>query len=409
MGYFIQPDDPMLAQSPAQGLLPAPAKPDPALVQEIVQMIDTSLTHLAEKSSPDDPQYYEDGIWHFGGKPMAGKCWTFSAGPAGAAAALWKWRQDRLDTLDDAAKARQDWLRRVAIETFETALKDHLKPDGDLSDLASHREFFNIDFITTYLLLKDTLDDDIRQRWLDAMRRQVDWMMKTGNLPNPTLPGWEGKSWKGTDGWYVNGNVELCKAEFVYLVWQATGEQKYKDLYELQWKHTLRPSQQRWKGYGLFFFKEPARADGSDGSAFVTEANNVPGFDPEYGMLQLSTAARLYAKSRDPRVLRLTNLLLNSLLPRLDRKTMILDATYGSRHSVTTQFSTCAPEILVWLGGRDDLSPLLADHINKAVKPVLLESARKNWGHPGIYRAYGFDLAALLEALFPQGASGPAR
>jgi hypothetical protein len=313
------------------------------------------------------------------------------------AAVLWRYRQDHLGSLDEAAKARQQWLRQVAIETFDRALKDHQKPDGDFSDLgASHREFFTIDFVNTYLLLKETLSEDTRERWLSAMRSQVSYMMTSGNYPNPEWSDWP--PWKATDGWYVNGNVELAKAEYLYLVWRATGEQKYKDLYELQWKHTLSPSMARWKGYGLFYLKEPTKADGSDGAAFVTEANNKPGFDIEYGGLQLGIAARLYMKSHDPRVLRLANLLFNALRPHLDEQTMVLDGTYGSRHSNFSMFHMCAPEILAWLGGRSDLLPMLPAHLDKAVKPALVETAKANSGHPGSYRAYGFDLGAMLEA-----------
>ena len=392
VALFVVPDDPLLAQGQSAIRLPSPVKPDPALVQNIVQAIDESLVLLSEKGSDTDTQYYEDGIWHF--PNTSSGMWLYGAGPAGMAAALWDWRQHHLDSLDAATKARQDWLHKIAVETFDRALKDHQKPDGDFADLTGHRVFFTIDFVNTYLLLKDTLDADTRQRWLAAMAIQVQFLMQHGELPNPAL----GNNWKGTDGWYVNGNVELCQAEWLYLVWKATGEQKYKDLYERQWKKTVRPSP-RWKGYGVFYFKQPTRSDGADGSAFLAEANVVPGFDPEYGTLQLSAAARLYMKSRDPRALRLTNLLLNSLLPSLNKDTMVLDATYGSRHSTYPLFQVCAPEVLAWLGGRSDLLPMLSDQFNKGVKAPLLQNARTNQGAPGIYRAYGFDFAAMLETI----------
>ena len=390
IGRFLSPDDPILQTGPAVVFA---AKPDPAFIRNVAASIDKVLTLLAEKSSPTDTQYYEDGIWHCKTQAQPGG-WPYCAGPAGMAAVLWKWRQEHPETLDAAAKARQPWLRQTAIDTFERALKDHQKPDGDLSDLgSSHRDFFTIDFITTYLLLKETLDEPTRQRWLSAMTRQVEFMMKSGDLPNPAAPGW-----KATDGWYTNGNVELSEAEWLYLVWQATGEQKYKELFELQWKHTLSPIRVRWKGYGLFYLQMPTKTDGSDGSAFVTEAGGLPGFDREYAKLQLSLTARLFLKSHDARALRLANLLLNSLLPHLDQNTMILDATYGSRHSTLTPFSSCAPEILAWFGGRSDLLPMLPEHFSKGVLKPIMENAELNNSDPDKYRSCGFDLGALLEA-----------
>ena len=169
-------------------------------------------------------------------------------------------------------------------------------------------------------------------------------------MPNPTLTGPNIAAWKRTDGWYTNGNVDICHAAWVYLVWQATGDQKYKELFEVCWRHTLLPSQIRWKGYGFFYLKKATKADGSDGSGYITEASGAPGFDRNYGMLQLSMVARLYVRSHDPRVLRLLNLLCNSLLPHLNKETMILNCLYGSRHSDFSPFATSGAPVLAWLG-----------------------------------------------------------
>ena len=110
--------------------------------------------------------------------------------------------------------------------------------------------------------------------------------------------------------------------------------------------------------------------------------------------------ARYYLKSRDPRALKLTNLIFNTLETHLDKDTMIMDAQYGSRHSEILPFSMCAPAILAWTGGRSDLLPMLADQFNKGVKPFMLSNANNNEGNPGTYRSYGFDLAALIEAAY---------
>src|SRR5208283_948775 len=121
-----------------------------------------------------------------------------------------------------------------------------------------------------------------------------------------------------------------------------------------------------WKGFGLFLLKEPTRWDGADGMGFVTEmGNGDPGYDIEYSDLQLSILSRLYITSFDPRVLRVTNLLLNAQCLHLDRKTMIINGTYGSRHNTKMPFLPPAAPVLVWLGGRADLEPMLRDQFDK--------------------------------------------
>ena len=114
-------------------------------------------------------------------------------------------------------------------------------------------------------------------------------------------------------------------------------------------------------------------------------------------MFQLGLAAGLYLHSRDPRVLRVTNLLYNVLEPHLDKQTMILDAAYGSRHSCIRPLLSCGPEILTWLGGRRDFLPL-EDHLHKALFPYFLAAATKNSNDPGAYRATGGELGMILEA-----------
>jgi len=375
IAHLVRPDDSVLQPIPDNAPAPPMVKPDPVLMRKILSLSDQVLTLLSQKTDANDPQYYADGVWHSTTDDIAGG-WLYGAGPAGLAAELWRYRQLHPETMNDVDRARQPWLKDIAIATFDHLLTDHQLPNGDFRDLAaSHREFFLIDFITTYLIFRDSMDPDMKTRWLDAMRREVDFMIGTGDLPDPSKTGW-----KATDGWYTNGNA------------------KYQDLLERDWKHTLHPYQIRWKDYGLFYFKQPTQPDGSDGSAFVTEAAAAPGFDREYGMLQLSIVARYYLKSRDPRALKVTNLLYNSLAPHIDPDTWILDALYGSRHSTLPPFSTCAPEILAWLGGRSDLLPILNVQFDKGMKPILLDNAVQKTGAPGTYRSYGFDLGALLEA-----------
>ncbi|MCX7046474.1 MAG: hypothetical protein NTX50_13445 [Candidatus Sumerlaeota bacterium] len=261
------------------------AAPDSVIVTSAAQLLDESLTLLAEKSSDKDTQYYEKGVWHL---VNLDKAWAVQGGPGSAAAVLWKWRAQRRATLDAATLARQDWLHRVAVETFDHSLKDITNPDGTLRNMNTvELIFFSLELANTLLELGDSLDAATHQRWLDALTSHVLFMIKDGGLPNP-----EAKGWKATDGWTTNGNVELCEAELVYMMWLLTGDQKYKSLFETQWKHTLQPDPQRWKGYGLFYIKEPTKEDGSDGAAYIAEAEQEPGFDREYTLFQLTIANR---------------------------------------------------------------------------------------------------------------------
>lgn len=393
---LVPPDDPALVVSNPPPAPPTINKPDPEVIKSLTALIDQCLTELSEKSSPTDTMYYENGDWLFKNEVLC--C---DAGPGGMAAVLWKYRQEHPETMDAAAKARQPWLYKVAIETMERGIKLH-GADGTLTNPGSHDVFWYGEFANTYLLLKDTLDDATQKRWLATMRGEVSALESTGNLPNPALHNtWP--PWKATDGWYVNGNVDVYHAAWIYYVWKATGDQQYKDLFELCWKHTLSPSPDRWKGYGLYYLKMPTKVDGSDGSGYITEANGAPGFDRDYGMFQLSILSRLYVVSRDPRVLRVMNVLCNALLPHLNHSTMILDCLYGSRHSDFMPFGTSGAPVLAWLGGREDLIPLLSDQVSKAEKQIYLDNMLKNENNPYAYRGYGCDLGAELQAALATG------
>jgi hypothetical protein len=372
----------------------AAIQPNPTVVGGVEKLLDDSLTQLAEKSSDKDTQYYDKGLWHFNDKNMEAS-WPVQGGPGTAAAVLWKWRAGHAGRLDAAAKARQAWLHRVAIETFDRAIHDHQNPDGSFADRQKpDTHFFALELATTCLELGDSLAEAVRTRWVRTLGAEIDYLVQHNDLPNAALSGW-----KATDGWYVNGNIELGKAELAYLAWKVIGTEKYKQLFETQWRHTLNPDPRRWKGFGLVYLKKPAQEDGSDGAGYLNESGGAaPGYDGDYVHLQLTVAARLYVESRDPRVLRLINLLLNALLPHVDRTTWVLDATHGSRHSLKFPFHTCGLAVAAWLGGRADLAPLVADQFNKAIKPMYFGNAVQNWGSPGIYRSYGKNLAVLLQA-----------
>lgn len=369
----------------------APGSPDAVVVAKAAKLIEESLTLLATKTDEKDTQWFEAGIWHF---RDCEKVWPVQGGPATAAATLWKWRAQNVPLTDKAQQERQRWLRQVAIETFDRDLRDLLRPEGFFDE---HRTpatyFFATELATTTLLLKDSLDEATLTRWREALVKMMDYLIHSGDLPNPEKHGW-----LATDGYYVNGNIELGEAELLYLVWKITGEQKYHDLFELQWNHTLKPSPVRWKQFGLRVTKEPTRADGADGAGYLVEGDGKRlGYDGDYTQLALTVASRLYVFSRDPRVLRVMNLFINTLLPHADEK-WILDATNGARHSLRLPFFTSGLAVASRLGGRTDLTPMLIGQFDKGIYPPFHDCALQNWGSPALYRGYGCDVAVYLLA-----------
>ena len=65
-------------------------------------------------------------------------------------------------------QARQPWLHQLAVDTFEHLIRDNQAPDGEIKNPGSHAWFVMSDFANTYLLLKDSLDQPTRTRWLGA-------------------------------------------------------------------------------------------------------------------------------------------------------------------------------------------------------------------------------------------------
>ena len=64
VALMVQPDDAILSPTPPLPKFAALVKPDPALVQNIVQFADEILTDLSVKTDEKDTQYYENGIWN---------------------------------------------------------------------------------------------------------------------------------------------------------------------------------------------------------------------------------------------------------------------------------------------------------------------------------------------------------
>ncbi len=392
-------------KTPVTNVAPLPVKASPvdaSLVNNTAKLIYDVLVLKTEKTSEKDTEYYENGVWHFTNyekQPLS------QAGPATAAAALWNFqrRQLKAGTLapelkEQATPEKQEWLHKIAVETLDRALQDHFDAAGFYGDKEKPDSyFFGVDLASATLDLGDSLDKETRARWTDSLVKIVDFLTKSGNIPDPSKTGL-----KATDGWYTNGNIELGEAELLYQVWKITGEQKYKDLFEVQWKHTLAPDPTRWAGFGLKFSKEPTKEDGSDGAGFLAEnGGNGPGFDGSYTQVSLDVASRLYAQSRDPRVLRVINLLLNQLMPYITNENdWSIDMTGGSRKNYKGRMLSAGLPIAAWFTPRPDLAAKVPSQLAATSREYRGE-ATQNWNHPNFYRGLSASVAVLLEAANP--------
>ena len=329
---------------------------------------------LAAYAGPLGP--YQNGVW--GGQNTT--CWScYNGGPASAAATLYALTgQSRPDLLQEAEQTID-----TAISTRQGADGSFRPPpntgDGQPPDVATM--FFGVEFGTVYHELTGVLDPARRLRWQASLSAAANYLIHNGNVT-----------------WYTNGNINLGNVEFFYLVWQATGNAAYQQAYETSWNTALSPDQTRFPKMGLVLVKAPAHADGSDGSGYLTEKGvGGVGFDPEYTELQLDCVSRLYLLSRDARALRISNLLLNMLLPRVD-STWRLDTSGGTRvpdQGRKVGFMTSALAVLADYGGRGDLNAMVLPELREEEAYFAQSSQAYN---PFMRRALGNDVAVIALA-----------
>jgi hypothetical protein len=357
---------------------PACASPagDPTAVGQTVALLDAQVTAAATKDSAGDPTYFESGEW----RTSTTTCWSCSnGGLATAAATLWR----------ATGMTRPDLLQR-ATETVDTAIATRQASDGSFSPPADSADgqppgiatmFFGVEMGTTLIALAPALDPGRQAAWASSLARAADYVINGG-----------------FSNWYANGNINLGYVELLYLAWRATGASRFQAAYEDAWSFVLSPPQDRFPGDGLRVVKEPSMPDGSDGSGYLAE--NGPGgvgFDAEYSALQLDVASRLYVLSGDPRALRLANLLVNMLLPRVGTD-WLLDTSGGTRHTEANRkvpFLTSALAVLGWRAGRADLASRVNSHL-----AVTTTQYRFSWNQANdvFRRALGNDISVIILA-----------
>jgi hypothetical protein len=297
-------------------------------MDRLVSLSQTSLGSYTMKSGPTDPRYWlDDSFLATDGDP----CWYCYDSAAVLAAVI-----------SDERHGSAGW-RRIAIDTFSTAVGRYQLPDGEfesngLPDSVG-TALFMAELGIVYLELREWLTPQKRSLWVNAVTRAANWLISAGQTT-----------------YYINGNVNLLQTEDLWLAHALTRDGRYLQAYNREWQFTLDPPRPRWAGYGLIYTKIPARSDPLSGAAYLTESveGGKPGFDPSYTLAQLDDATSLYVLTRDPRYLELMSLLFNKDRP-LVSPGYILDGYGGSRKDDLVPFTTAAPAVMVMSGARRDL------------------------------------------------------
>jgi hypothetical protein len=349
----------------------SPVEPSPyaAALQKIAQ---TGLDSLAATNSQADPRVYKDGVWVHDGAA----CFRCDVGPGVTAAVL--------GTLTGNASDRS-----MAIQTMDTAIKDHRLPSGAFGPPAGSESgpdiqttFFAVQLGLTLQALGSSLDSAHRSAWGKALAGAVDFLAKNGNFK-----------------WYTNGNIVLTNAVAAAMAWRATGNAHYKEIYDNAFAFALQPPQVRWPGRGLVTTTAASAVDPSRGAGFLTEEGpGRPGFDSDYTQMQADMAAILFLTTGESRALNLTSVLVNRMLPLVNQVTWELDTSGGTRHPQTNRvvpFTTCALAVLA-SNGRPDLIPL-AQSQSRSIGVVFAQST--TYTNIGMYQYWGSRLAPTLLAL----------
>jgi hypothetical protein len=354
----------------------ASAAIDPAYSRSVdtVAALDRQVLANFMGLAPNDPRWYRNGVWY---EPGSDCFWCLDAAATAAA------------VLSRETAPADPQLLSVAEQTLNREIDAYQQPDGSWSETGIVTGFVSVELGTSYLELQDLLDPATKAKWAAAIRHAADFIVSSKNLI-----------------WYTNGNVNLRNAATMWLAWKITGDPQYQADYENEWSFTVSPPQARWPGFGLQLTRVPTKADGSDGAGYLAESGGgAPGFDPEYTMTQLDGATGMWVLSRDPRWLRLMNLLFNQLRPRLD-SSFTLDATGGTRFSGKIPFYSAGLAVLYNSGGRPDLAALVPGDLAR-VEAEFTNTG--NYTSQNFYRGLsGWLSMIVLDRQRPNGLPGSA-
>jgi hypothetical protein len=253
----------------------------------------------------------------------------------------------------DQAIAQRQWplhtLSGGTKDAFGCMVDDLTAPPTTLAiNQSINNEYFFIEFGKTLLLLWPWLSAAKRQTWRTALINLAEFMVGQ-KFPGAACP---------ESYFYINGNRNLMSLFGVWLTYLATGEQRWKEHYELILKFIVEPEvfapgQKVPAGYaainpnivgsftnaaggslsehayGQVLTTVGTLPDGSDSVGYLGESTNTgsagpngligPSYDGDYSQLQLALCHNIYLWSGDPRILKLTNALWNQLAPFVDK------------------------------------------------------------------------------------------
>lgn len=288
-----------------------------------------------------------------------------------------------------AATTGSTRLLHVATTGFDRLIAAHYRPRSGTIGPPMGQEggpdiqtaLFAGELGESVLALGPRLDAGHRTRYTAVVAAGADFLIRNGNLR-----------------WYTNGNIVLANAAAMAAAYALTGKPHYEAAYQKAWAFALHPPQGRWPGYGIRYVVRPHRGDGLDGRAYLTESGaGGMGFDPEYTEMQMSTAARIYLINADPRALRLVNLEMNQLLPRVRRSDWMLNTSGGTRHVQQGRWQSFRTGAVAVLAATD--RPRFASMVAGQVAAVVASvHSELPYADPGNQYSYGLDLAAVLLA-----------
>jgi hypothetical protein len=296
-------------------------------------LLEHVVYELATRTGKRDSEFFSRGVWMSADQT----CWRCNVGPGTAAAVLWR-----------TGHWRRGWLLKLAVQTFDHAIRQHERPDGsfgpalggETNDVISTM-FFGLELGMAYHELQPALGTARARWWRSALVRGATYLVKQ------------------MAGVYINGNINLGAVTVLRFAADATGDQRWLTAFQQELGFTLHPSATaKAQGFGFRQTVQPTTSSYSNGDGYLAERGSMSaGFDPEYTELQDDIAARLYAIDSGPGSVRLLNALTNVLLPRVDSSYRL--HTYGgARHGTPTSvvpFTTSALPILAFALNRRDL------------------------------------------------------
>ncbi|WP_198028941.1 hypothetical protein [Actinoplanes sp. N902-109] len=337
---------------------------EPALTRpNVLAFMETARNGLEasrRRDSNDDEYFFAHGIWNTG-RPLCVRC---NIGPGVVAAALASAQQNRS-------------LLKLAVQTIDPSIKEYQTRNGSLGPGTGDQEGPDIQTMVfaaqlglALYAVGPQLDEGRRDRWTEALRGATEFLINNGNY-----------------AWYTNGNIVLGNALVAALAWKATGDDRYRTVYIDAMEFAQRPGT-NWPGRGLVMTRNPSVEGGLDGAGYLTEAkgNGRPGFDADYTQVQADMAAMIALVTEDSRAVRLTNLLVNQLMPRVDRSRWLLNSGGGTRHTEKFRlipFTTSAVTVLA-RRGRPDLAAIAGAQSKSAVAYLTADrgdAAYKMWGN----------------------------